>query len=281
MFGYVTVRKEELKIKDYNKYQEYYCGVCQDLKEAYGWKGQATLTFDMTFLAILLTGLYEDRTVREEHRCLVHPGRKHVCLRNEFTRYAADMNLLITYYNLLDDWEDEKKHVALAGAKALKNSVRKAAEKYPRQDRAVRGYLKKLHICEAENSRDLDQAAGYTGEVMAQLYCCREDIWKEDLGRLGFYIGKFIYLMDAYEDVEKDRKTGNYNPLVFHYGSSEFEEMADKILLMMTAEASRAFEKLPILENVDILRNILYSGIWTKYEMIRHRRESEDEEKKH
>lgn len=281
MFGYVTVRKEELKIKDYNKYQAYYCGVCQDLKEAYGWKGQATLTFDMTFLAILLTGLYEDRTVREEHRCLVHPGRKHICLRNEFTRYAADMNLLSTYYNLLDDWEDEKKHVALAGAKALKSSVCKAAKKYPRQDRAVREYLKKLHICETENSRDLDQAAGYTGEVMAQLYCCREDIWKEDLGRLGFYIGKFIYLMDAYEDVEKDRKTGNYNPLVFQYGSSEFEEMAEKILLMMTAEASRAFEKLPILENVDILRNILYSGIWTKYEMIRHRRESKDEEKKH
>lgn len=281
MFGYVTVRKDDLKIKDYNKYQAYYCGVCQDLKEAYGWKGQATLTFDMTFLAILLTGLYEDKTVREEHRCMMHPGRKHVCLRNEFTRYAADMNILVTYYNLLDDWEDEKKHTALAGAKVLEGSVRKVAEKYPRQERAVKNYLKKLHICEAENSRDLDQAAGYTGEVMAELYRYRDDIWKEDLGRLGFYIGKYIYLMDAYEDVEKDRKTGNYNPLAFLYENNAFEENAEKILLMMTAEASRTFERLPILENVDILRNILYAGIWTKYEMIRHRRESEDEEKKH
>ena len=106
MFGYVTIRKDDLKIKDYDKYHAYYCGVCQDLKESYGFKGQATLTYDMTFLAILLTGLYEDKTVREEHYCIAHPGRKHVCLRNEFTRYAADMNILLTYYNLLDDWED-------------------------------------------------------------------------------------------------------------------------------------------------------------------------------
>lgn len=281
MFGYVTVRKDDLKIRDYNKYQAYYCGVCQDLKEAYGWPGQATLTYDMTFLAILLTGLYEDRTVREEHRCIVHPAGKHVCLRNEFTRYAADMNVLIAYYNLLDDWEDEKKRTALAGAKVLKRAFREVAGKYPRQAQAVRSYLKKLHLCEAENSRDLDLAAGYTGEVMAKLYQFRDDIWKEDLGRLGFYIGKYIYLMDAYEDVEKDRKTGNYNPLVYLENTGEFEQTVEQILLMMTAEASRAFEKLPILENVDILRNILYAGIWTKYEMIKRRRESEDEEKKH
>lgn len=281
MFGYVTVRKDDLKIRDYNKYQAYYCGVCQDLKEAYGWPGQVTLTYDMTFLAILLTGLYEDRTVREEHRCMVHPVGKHVCLRNEFTRYAADMNVLIAYYNLLDDWEDEKKRTALAGAKVLKKAFRKVAARYPEQTRAVRAYLKKLHLCEAENARDLDLAAGYTGEVMAKLYQFRNDIWKEDLGRLGFYIGKYIYLMDAYEDVEKDKKTGNYNPMVFLHGTGEFEQTVENILLMMTAEASRAFEKLPILENVDILRNILYAGIWTKYEMIKRRRESENEEKKH
>ena len=149
MFGYVTIRKDDLKIKDYDKYHAYYCGVCQDLKESYGFKGQATLTYDMTFLAILLTGLYEDKTVREEHYCIAHPGRKHVCLRNEFSRYAADMNILLRFYNLLDDCEDEKKHAAYVGAKALRGSFLKVAEKYPRQTRAVKEYLKKIHICEA------------------------------------------------------------------------------------------------------------------------------------
>ena len=87
--------------------------------------------------------------------------------------------------------------------------------------------------------------------------------------------------MDAYEDVEKDKKSGNNNPLVFLQETDGFEEAVERILLMMTGEASRGFEKLPILENVDILRNILYAGIWTKYEMLKRKRESEDEEKKH
>ena len=108
MFGYVTIRKDDLKVKDYNKYQAYYCGLCQDIKEAYGKKGQATLTFDMTFLSILLTGLYECETKEEEHYCFLHPGKKHKCLRNKYTKYCADMNVLLAYYNLLDDWEDEK-----------------------------------------------------------------------------------------------------------------------------------------------------------------------------
>ena len=80
MFGYVTIRKDDLKGKDYNKYQAYYCGLCQDIKEAYGKKGQAMLTFDMTFLSILLTGLYECETKEEEHYCFLHPG-------NEMKRY--------------------------------------------------------------------------------------------------------------------------------------------------------------------------------------------------
>lgn len=278
MFGYVTIRKDDLKIKDYDKYHAYYCGVCQELKENYGKTGQATLTYDMTFLAVLLTGLYEEETVREEHFCTVHPGKKHPCLRNMYTRYAADMNMMLTYYNLLDDWEDEKKKSALAAAKMLEKSCRKIAERYPRQAKAILDYLEKLHVCERERVMDLDLAAGYTGELMAEIYVKDEDIWSDGLRQIGFYIGKFIYLMDAYEDVGQDKKSGNYNPFLAIAEEEDYETKAEKILLMMTAEASRAFEKLPIVENVDILRNILYAGIWTKYEMLKSKRESEVKE---
>ena len=210
MFGYVTIRKDDLKVKDYNKYQAYYCGLCQDIKEAYGKKGQAMLTFDMTFLSILLTGLYECETKEEEHYCFLHPGKKHKCLRNKYTKYCADMNVLLAYYNLLDDWEDEKNYAAFTAAKALKKSVTRIEASYPRQTKAVQDYLEKLHACEKENNPDLDLAAGYTGEVMAEIYIPEEDIWSDDLRQVGFYIGKFIYLMDALDDVEKDKKSGNY-----------------------------------------------------------------------
>ena len=231
------------------------------------------------FLSILLTGLYECETKEEEHYCFLHPGKKHKCLRNKYTKYCADMNVLLAYYNLLDDWEDEKNYAAFTAAKALKKSVTRIEASYPRQTKAVQDYLEKLHACEKENNPDLDLAAGYTGEVMAEIYIPEEDIWSDDLRQVGFYIGKFIYLMDALDDVEKDKKSGNYNPFLSIADQPDFEETAEKILLMMTAEASRAFEKLPILENVDILRNILYAGIWEKYEMRKSAKERQKEEK--
>ena len=276
MFGYVTINKEELKLKDYQKYQAYYCGVCQELKEAYGQSGRMTLTYDMTFLAVLLTGLYEDGTRREEDFCAVHPAKKHPCLRNEFTRYAADMNLLLAYYNLLDDWQDERKRTSYTAAKILRKSFLKVSEQYPRQTKAVKEYLKKIHECENRNSADMDLAAGLTGEALGEIYAYKDDIWSEDLRQLGFYLGKFIYLMDAYEDLEKDKKSGNYNPYKFIGDLPEFDKTAEDILTMMAASASKAFEKLPILENVDILRNILYIGIWTKYDMAKKKKKTKD-----
>lgn len=276
MFGYVTINKEELKLKDYQKYQAYYCGVCLELKESFGQAGRLTLTYDMTFLSVLLTGLYEDATNKEEHFCVVHPMKKHPCLRNEFTKYASDMNILLAYYNLLDDWQDERKKASYTAAKILRKSFLKVAEQYPRQTKAVKEYLRKIHECENRNSDNLDLAAGLTGEVLGEIYAYRDDIWSEDLRELGFFLGKFIYLMDAYEDLEKDKKSGNYNPFKFIEETPEFDKVAEEILTMMAASASKAFEKLPIIENVDILRNILYIGIWTKYDLEKMKKKKEN-----
>ena len=114
MFGYVTTNQEELKIKDFRRYQTFYCGLCRDLGDRHGQTARLTLTYDMTFLAVLLTGLYEPEERVEERFCPLHPAKKRLCRRNAAVSYAADMNLLLCYYNLLDDWLDEKKPVPLA-----------------------------------------------------------------------------------------------------------------------------------------------------------------------
>lgn len=268
MFGYVTVNEDELKIKDFKKYRAYYCGICQDLKEYHGTASRMTLTYDMTFLAVLLAGLYEEPQQEEEHRCLLHPMKKHPCVRSEFTRYAADMNLLLSYYNLMDDWYDEKKAAQFTLARMIRPAFRRVSETYPRQTAAVKRYMKKLKACEEADSRQLDQAAGYTGELFGEIFVYRQDTWQETMRSIGFYIGKFIYLMDAYDDIEKDIEQNQYNPWKTLYQEPDFKQTAGNILTMMAAECSRSFEKLPILENVDILRNILYSGIWMKYDLI-------------
>lgn len=91
MFGYVTTNEPELKVKDYHKYKAYYCGLCQSLKRQYGSAGQLTLAYDMTFVIILLTSLYESETKAESHRCKMHPLKPQPMLENEITEYAADM----------------------------------------------------------------------------------------------------------------------------------------------------------------------------------------------
>lgn len=267
MFGYITVNKEELKPEDYQRYRGYYCGLCRELGKQHGQLSRLTLTYDMTFLILLLTGLYEAEPIGEQRRCPLHPASPQPALNNAFTRYAADMNILLAYYNLKDDWTDEKKLSSFLMSGAVKKTVGKISAQYPVQAAAVVQYMEKLSACEKEMERGLDTAAGYTGELLGSVLSWRQDDWTPGLYRLGFYLGKFIYLCDAYEDLNRDKRSGNYNPLIYYADQTDFEEHTHTILTMMAAECAREFEKLPILMEADILRNILYSGIWTRYQM--------------
>ena len=109
LFGYIIVNKPEMKFKEFDLYHAYYCGLCRSLKKCYGMAGQISLSYDMTFLAMLLSGLYEPEETRSRERCVAHPLSRHMAIENIFTEYAADMNVLLTMYKCEDDWQDEKK----------------------------------------------------------------------------------------------------------------------------------------------------------------------------
>ncbi|HWT76901.1 MAG TPA: DUF5685 family protein [Mobilitalea sp.] len=275
MFGYVNINKPELKMKDFFKYKAYYCGLCKTLKNRYGRFGQMTLSYDMTFLIILLTSLYETETVREQDRCITHPVKKHDTLTNEITGYVADMNIALTYHHLMDDWQDEKSLAGLTGAKALQRAYRRISRKYPRQCREISESLNRLAECERQQENNIDVVSRCFGELMASLFTYREDVWENSLRKIGFYLGKFIYLLDAFDDIEKDTKSGSYNPLKTICNNETFETDCRNMLTMMMAECTREFEKLPCILDIDILRNILYEGVWTKFELINTKRNSE------
>ncbi len=272
MFGYITINKEELKIKDFKKYQSYYCGVCHSLKDRYGFAGQVTLTYDMTFLAILLTSLYEDKTEPVRYHCVPHPFSKHYATYNQYTDYAAAMNIMLTYYKLKDDWEDEKSVKSNAMAGVLKKAYTKAALDFPRQAKAIEKYIASQHQAELNNETNLDKVSAYTGDMLAELFDMNQDEWSEELKRIGFFLGKYIYILDAYDDIDRDIKKDNYNPLKAHKEEPNFKEKCQQVLIMMAAESSKGFEALPILDNADILRNILYSGIWSRFDTINNRK---------
>lgn len=266
MFGYVVINKGEMRFKDFDIYRAYYCGLCRDLKEEFGARGQITLNYDLTFLAILLDGLYETETEVSECKCIVHPLKKHPTLRNEFTKYAAEMNVLLTYYKCMDDWNDEKSTKQKMFANALKKRAMKVQEKYPEKCKKIKELLDEQTSLENGGCYDIDQVSGCFGRLMAELFLYKKDEWKQYLENTGFYLGKFIYILDSYCDYEEDEKKGRYNALK-EFGAEP--EKVHQLLTLMVAECTRNYEMLPIVENVEILQNILYSGIWTGFDLKR------------
>lgn len=275
MFGYIVVNQQELKLREFELYRSFYCGLCRELKRSYGKRGQLTLSYDLTFLILLLTSLYEEETEVSSCKCAARPLERHPTRSNRFTEYAADMNLMLSYYKCEDDWQDEKKVSKKAGAIFLRGRVKAVEKKYPKKAGIVRECLGAIHRCEAEGSGNVDEAAGFFGNIMEEIFVFQQDEWEQELRRIGFFLGKFVYLMDAYEDIEEDQKKGNYNPFSGLYKRPGFEEDCERILTMMMAECSRSFEKLPLLEYTEILRNILYSGVWCRYGQIRAKRKEE------
>lgn len=277
MFGYVVINKPELKIKDFDEYRAYYCGLCKALKQQAGARGQMSLSYDMTFLAVLLSLLYEPEEREYLTRCMVHPVTKHRMKKNAMIDYVADMNLLLTGYKCRDDFTDEKNVMKACYGAMLHSSVRKIQNIYERQTHQVEKSLKELALLEKECNYDIDKLSACFGRLLEEIFVVREDEWETYLRKIGFYIGKFVYILDAYDDLEKDKKKGCFNPFIEKEKEEDFDEWVKQLLLMSAAEFAREFEKLPIVDNVDILRNIIYSGIWVRYEEVRKKRSQADD----
>lgn len=274
MFGYININQKIMTEENRQMYQAYYCGLCRRLKSSCGTKGQMLLNYDMTFLVVLLTGLYELFDDTAMITCALHPTKKRQVRLNAATDYAADMNVILAYHNLIDDWKDDKAYTKRALAKMLDGDYARIMEKYPRQVRAVEEFMRRTGEAERNRETNLDAVAGLTGEMLGEVFCWREDEWREELKNLGFYMGKFIYIMDAYEDYDADLKKNEYNPLTYlvRESAEDFDTLCRLLLTSMMSECAKSFERLPILLHADILRNVLYSGVWSKYEYLQLRK---------
>ncbi|MBQ8093788.1 MAG: hypothetical protein IJ242_09465 [Clostridia bacterium] len=273
MLGVMLARKDELRFREFYRYRAFYCGLCRALGKQTGAASRLALSFEMTFLAMLLTSLYEPETAEEQHRCLLHPVAKRQMLHNEVIDYCADLSAIVSYYDLRDGWEDERRVDRLAESAVLRKAAEHCAERWPRQRDAVEKYVTALHEIEKRNDQVLDAAANLTGTMLAELFVMREDVYSRDLRTLGYGLGKFIYLEDCFEDLEADIKHKSYNPLIARMDQPGFNENTQMMLDGIMAGATAAFERLPVLQDAEIMRNILYSGIWQRFEQAAARRQ--------
>lgn len=272
MYGYVVANKPELKFREFDVYRSYYCGLCDILGNNHGSFARMTLSYDFTFLVMLLNGLYEPELTVCEKRCAVHPLKKHQFRTSEATEYVADMNLLMAYYKCLDDWKDDRKLTAKLEAAYFHGKVKDIERRYSDKAAVISGELDRLSGMEAAGETDIDTVSACFGNILAEVSAMKDDEWHDTLRRMGFYLGKFIYILDAYDDLDADIKKNRYNMLKEYKDRADFEEYILGILNGVMSQCARQFEFLPIIQDAGILKNIIYSGVWTRYEQARKRR---------
>lgn len=275
MFGYVTANMGELTKQQQRRYSAVYCGICRQIRVQSGQLARLGLSYDMAFLAVLLMSLYEPSEQRGNNRCLVHPITRRDWIDNEFVRYAADMNVALAYYNCLDDWQDDGKRGAKWLAESYEKHLPDIETRWPRQCRAIRDSLENLSALEKANCPNPDEPAGTFGALMGELLAVKEDLWSPTLRKVGNALGRFIYLLDAELDYDKDRHKGKYNPFLARGEGKDWAKWEDYLVLTM-GRCTAEFEKLPLVQDKPLLDNILYSGVWVNYRRKRKEEERHD-----
>ena len=261
MFGYVTANWKELTKEQQKRYGAVYCGICRCIRSQSSNLSRLGLSYDMAFLALLLMSLYEPEETSGSNACILHPIQKRPWVENEFVRYAADMNVALAYYNFADDWQDDRKLSAAAMMTFLGKQLPRIEEAYPRQCEAIRSCIHKLNRLEKEGCPNPDEPAGAFGVLMGEILVYREDLWAPHLRQLGMALGRFIYLLDAAVDYDRDAKKGKYNPYLAMGTGKDWPRWEEYLILTM-GRCTESYEMLPLVQDKPLLDNILYSGIW-------------------
>lgn len=264
MFGYVSANLKELTKEAQIRYQSVYCGICKQIRQRSSQAARLSLSYDMAFLALLLMSLYEPEETTGGHGCILHPVKSKNWLDNEFIRYGADMNVALAYYKALDDAHDDRSLPARTMATLLKKDCEAVELRYPRQCKAIAQCIAELSRLEKAGCDNPDQPAGCFGQLMGELLAYREDMWAPILRQMGMALGRYIYLADAAVDFSKDKRKGSYNPFIA-MGMEEDRSRWEQYLVLTMGRCADYYERLPLVQDKDILDNILYSGIWIEY----------------
>lgn len=261
MFGFVTAASSLLSEENQKRYRGWYCGLCHSLGEVCGKSARLLLHYDMAFLAMLLSSVYRLPESTEECACAAHPLKKHLEIRTAASAYSADMNMILGYYKLLDDWHDDKNPAALAAASAFASKCRELEAKYPRQAQAIATCLENLGELEQDGECNPDLPANCFGRLMGELFVMEENVdYEQELRAFGRTLGRFIYVMDAATDLHSDLRHERYNCLI---GTPPDEIL--QTLKVMGGDFMRCYKKLPVSADKEIMDNILTAGVWQKY----------------
>lgn len=310
MLGYVRINKPELKVREYEVYTGYYCGVCKYIGKTYGQLPRMALSYDAAFLALVLASLDDEQDKPVQEHCIAHHIQKKTIIRNKAIEYAGDVMLILAWYKLLDDAHDEGKKTAKATAMLLKRIFKKLRRKHPHLCAGIEEHLNRLSELEKSKCDSLDMVAEEFSKIMEVIFaeggkllygdsdakCTRsngdgmflsidEELSPADaLAKIGYHLGKWVYVIDAADDIEDNIQTGAYNPLLYRFGfdagkesTAEFRERIRESLnfnlFHYLAVLSNYVNILDIKKNKGIIDNVIYFGLNQKTEEIVRRSE--------
>ncbi len=262
MFGYVRPLQSKLSEEEQRIYQAAYCGLCHGLQKRCGLAARFVLNYDFVFLFLLL----DEGSDCGEKRCPVHPWRGRPCLaQSETMDLCAWESVILAYYKLGDSVADENFYTGSKSRIArllLRRAYKKANAHCQDFDYQVAMRLWELDELERQNSPKLDAVADTFARLLSAAAPATED---ESLDRarrqLLYHLGRWIYLIDAWDDLAEDKERGRYNPIAARFGQEPDLEYLDTTLRHSLSLAQSAFQLLPPTAHSGILENILYLGL--------------------
>ncbi len=286
MFGYINVYDKVISEEDYSIFKEYYCGLCKAMGRRCSHLTRLGLSYDITFLAIVLSSLDASMQNEENKICIAHPfKKKSYIIKDRAIDYSADMGVLLEYYKLLDDWHDEHSIKALLGLALFKTGKNKAFGRNKEKCIIIKGCLDKLSKLENEHCSSIDECADCFAKILEELFVpdfIEDETSRKVLKWFGYNIGRWIYVIDAVNDMEKDYKKKNYNPFNEAFCGESFEEYVKEIkeeksftLTYTLSNAAAAFDLLDIKKNKSLLEGIVYDCLRIKQQQILKQAENE------
>lgn len=268
VFGFVVASASSLTDEEKDRYRAVYCGLCRALADRYGQLSRAVLTYDLTFYVLLANALSEPDEKRGAEPCPTHPVKAVAWARSPWSDYAADLSVALAYHKCLDDIADDHSVTARVSAAALASAYRRAEERIPEACAAIEAAMERIRsIEEGAGSLNPDAAANEFGRLLGTLFGYHQGYWAEAMEAFGFQLGRFVYLMDAAVDFADDEQSGSYNPFVLTSASPETMEL---VLRDAAARAAETFERLPLEQDLHLLRSVLYEGVWVQFNRIYH-----------
>ena len=271
MFGYIKPDKENLYVKELNLYKAVYCGLCETIKKKISCILPMTLSYDFVFLTMTRASLVGETSIVKKGKCKYNPFKTVCyCIPEESALFAGRVALILTYLNILDDINDSdtailKKLLYIPLSYYFKIKVKsliKTCPEYNDISEITKNKLSAMSQLEKEKCSDIDRLCELFGDIMSNILSYNLDEDKLSIAKeIGSNIGKYIYLLDAIDDYERDKKKKTYNPLIEKYLHQVDKNELDKTLSMYTQNAILAFNLMDSSDFSSIINNILTLGL--------------------